>query len=361
MKMTTGSLRLYVRRLASISFLMVFLPFVAGFSQCLAETITGAGATFPYPIYSKWAAAYQEVSGVKLNYQSIGSGGGIQQIKARTVDFGASDAPLEPQELEAAGLVQFPMVMGGIVPVVNLKGVKANEIKLDGETLAKIYLGEIKTWNDPRIKALNPTVNLPSTAITVVHRADGSGTTWIFTHYLAAVSPEWGKAVGADKAVNWPVGLGGKGNEGVASYVNRVNGAIGYVEYAYALQNRLITVSLKNRDGHFVVADDQTFRAAAASADWKHAPVGMKVVLVNGPGAGSWPITGATFILMYKDQPNPVKARSVLKFFDWCYKNGGDMAKELIYIPMPDEAVKMVEDMWTKEIRSGGKAVWPAN
>jgi phosphate transport system substrate-binding protein len=358
--MGTKSLKLSVWWLI-FGIFMTPLFVMGGFTWSFAETITGAGATFPYPVYSKWAAAYQKVSGVQLNYQSIGSGGGIQQIKAKTVDFGASDAPLEPQELEAAGLVQFPMVMGGVVPVVNLRDIKADGLRLDGDTLARIYLGEIKTWNDPRIKALNPAINLPSTAITVVHRADGSGTTWIYTHYLAAVSPEWAKAVGADKAVNWPAGLGGKGNEGVASYVKRVNGAIGYVEYAYALQNKLITVSLKNRDGHFVVAKDETFRAAAAGADWKHAPAGMKVMLVNGPGAESWPITGATFILMHKDQANPAKALAVLKFFDWCYKNGGNMARELIYLPMPDEAVKLVENVWAKEIKSGGKAIWPAN
>ncbi|MGQ9745277.1 MAG: phosphate ABC transporter substrate-binding protein PstS [Dissulfurimicrobium sp.] len=350
-----------VWRLA-VSIFMVSLFVMSGITWSFAETITGAGATFPYPIYSKWAAAYQKVSGVQLNYQSIGSGGGIQQIKAKTVDFGASDAPLEPQELDAAGLVQFPMVMGGIVPVVNLKDIKTDSLRLDGETLAKIYLGEIKIWNDPRIKALNPALNLPSTPITVVHRADGSGTTWIFTHYLAAVSPEWAKTVGADKAVKWPTGIGGKGNEGVASYVKKVDGAIGYVEYAYAIQNKLITVSLKNRDGHFVVANEETFRAAAVGADWKHAPAGMKIILVNGPGAKSWPITGATFILMHKNQANPQTALAVLKFFDWCYKNGGDMARELAYIPMPDEAVKLVEEGVWKEIKSAdGKAIWPAN
>ena len=356
--MEEGYSRLLARRIIFGLFVMGLFT-LCGVGRSFAEIITGAGATFPYPIYAKWAAAYQKVSGVQLNYQAIGSGAGIQQIKAKTVDFGASDAPLEPKELEAAGLVQFPMVMGGILPVVNLKGIKANQLRLDGETLAKIYLGAIKKWDDPAIKALNPGLNLPSEGITVVHRSDGSGTTWIYTHYLAAVSPEWAKAVGADKAVNWPTGVGGKGNQGVAAYVERINDAIGYVEYAYALQNKeLVPVSLKNKDGRFLVAKDETFRAAAARADWKHAPAGMKVVLVNEPGPDSWPITGATFILMYKDQANPQKALSVLKFLDWCYKDGGAMAKELIYLPMPDEAVKLVEGMWAKDIKSGGKPIW---
>jgi phosphate transport system substrate-binding protein len=322
------------------------------------KQISGAGATFPYPVYAKWADAYHEKTGVEFNYQSIGSGGGIKQIKARTVDFGASDAPLKAEELDQAGLMQFPMIMGGVVPVVNLPGIKAGDIKLSGDLLARIYLGEVTQWNDPAIKALNPGLDLPSSAITVVHRSDGSGTTWIFTNYLTKVSETWAGNVGNDKSVAWPVGVGGKGNEGVASYVTRIRGSIGYVEYAYALQNHMANVKLENQAGHFVNPTAENFQAAAANADWKHAP-GFYMVLTNQPGAKSWPITGASFILVYKKQMKPDTGRAVLKFFDWSYHNGQKMAEELDYVPMPASVVKLVEQTWKKEIHGpDGEAVW---
>jgi phosphate transport system substrate-binding protein len=319
--------------------------------------INGAGATFPYPVYAQWAYQYQKLTGVKLNYQSIGSGGGIKQIKARTVDFGASDAPLKADELEAAGLIQFPMIMGGVVPVVNIEGVKPGELHLSADTLADIFLGKITKWNDARIKAENTGLNLPDKAITVAHRSDGSGTTWIFTNYLTKVSPEWAKKVGNNKAVEWPVGVGGKGNEGVANYVQRIKGAIGYVEYAYALQNKMNYALLKNQAGNFVAPTADTFQAAAASADWANAK-GYYMVLTDQPGAQSWPITGASFILIYKDQKNPKIAKEVLNFFDWCYKNGGQTALKLDYVPMPKKVVDMVETTWSKEVKSDGKAIW---
>lgn len=313
------------------------------------KSISGAGATFPYPVYSKWADAYNKETGVKFNYQSIGSGGGIKQIKAKTVDFGASDAPLKPADLDKSGLLQFPMIMGGVVPVVNIKGVGAGDLKMSNELLADIYLGKIKKWNNSRIKAENPGLSLPSKSIMVVHRSDGSGTTWIFTNYLSKVSAEWKKKVGNDKAVAWPAGIGGKGNEGVASYVKRINGSIGYVEYAYALQNHLPHVKLKNRDGGYVEPSSETFQAAAANADWTHAN-GFYMVLTNQPGKDSWPITGASFILMYKKQEKPDTAKAVLKFFDWAYRNGAKMAQDLDYIPMPAKVVDLVEKTWQKEI-----------
>ncbi len=313
------------------------------------RSITGAGASFPYPVYSKWAAAYNRKTGVKFIYQSIGSGGGIKQIKARTVDFGASDAPLKPADLDQYGLLQFPMIMGGVVPVVNVKGVGKGELKLSNSLLADIYLGKITKWNDRRIKAENPFVKLPSKSIMVVHRSDGSGTTWIFTNFLSKVSAEWKNKVGNNKAVAWPVGIGGKGNEGVASYVMRINGSIGYVEYAYALQNHMAYVKLKNRDGGYVEPSGKTFQAAAANADWTHAK-GFYMVLTNQPGKDSWPITGASFILMYKTQNKPDTAKAVLKFFDWSYKNGANMARNLDYIPMPANVVNLVEATWTRDI-----------
>jgi len=323
-------------------------------------TITGAGATFPYPIYGRWAYTYQKKSGVQLNYQSIGSGGGVKQIKARTVDFGASDAPLKPAVLTKHGLLQFPMVMGGVVPVVHLKGVAPGELKLDGPTLAAIFLGEVSRWDDPRIKGLNPTSHLPDKGITVVHRADGSGTTWIFTNYLTKVSAPWTKQVGNAKAVSWPVGLGGKGNEGVAAFVKRINGAIGYVEYAYALQNRMAYCRLKNRDGHFVAPTAKSFQAAAANGDWAGADH-YYLVLTEQPGAESWPITGASFILMYARQDRPERAQAVLRFLDWSYRNGGEMALKLDYVPMPEAVVRMVERTWREQMRDAkGQPIWPA-
>ena len=322
------------------------------------KAISGAGATFPYPVYAKWAETYAKTKGVKMNYQSIGSGGGIKQIKAKTVDFGASDAPLKPEALDSAGLMQFPMVMGGVVPVINVPGIKAGQIHLSGELLAAIYMGEVKKWDDSRIKALNKNVKLPSSAITVVHRSDGSGTTWIFTNYLTKVSKDWAAKVGNDKAVAWPAGVGGKGNEGVASYVRRIKGSIGYVEYAYALQNKMSYAKLENQAGHFVSPTSASFQAAAANADWSHAP-GFYMVLTDQPGANSWPITGATFILVYKTQDKPENGAAVLKFFDWAYHHGGKMAQKLDYVPMPASVVSLVEKTWSANIKdASGKAVW---
>jgi phosphate transport system substrate-binding protein len=324
-----------------------------------AVDITGAGATFPYPVYAKWAEAYKAKTGVAMNYQSIGSGGGIKQIEAKTVDFGASDKPLEPKELDANGLMQFPMIMGGVVPVVNIKGIGAGQVKLKGAVLADIYLGKIKKWNDPAIKALNGGLALPDEAISVIHRSDGSGTTFIFTHYLSEVSPEWKQKVGEDASVAWPTGVGGKGNEGVASYASRINGAIGYVEYAYALQNKLAFVLLQNKAGKYVKPSAETFQAAAANADWAKAP-GFYLLLTNQPGAESWPITGASFILVYKNPPKPEATKQVLDFFDWAYHNGAEMASQLDYVPIPVKVIKLVEDTWKAQIKAGGKPVWNA-
>jgi len=321
-------------------------------------TINGAGATFPYPIYAKWAEAYKAKTGIGMNYQSIGSGGGIKQIKSKTVDFGASDKPLSAKDLDAAGLIQFPMVMGGVVPVVNLPGVKAGSLKITGDVLGDIYLGKITQWNDAALAKLNPGVKLPSDKINVVHRSDGSGTTYIFTHYLSKVSPSFKEKVGNNTSVAWPTGVGGKGNEGVASYVQRLKGSIGYVEYAYALQNKMAYAQLKNHDGHFVKPDSASFQAAAAGADWAGTP-GFNVMLTNQPGAKSWPITGATFILVYKKQDKPETAREVLKFFDWAYRHGDKMADQLDYVPMPTSVVKLVETTWKKELKdAAGKSVW---
>lgn len=326
--------------------------------SAFAVDITGAGATFPYPIYAKWAEAYKAKTGVSMNYQSIGSGGGIKQINAKTVDFGASDMPLKPEVLEKDGLMQFPAVMGGVVPVMNVAGIEAGQLKLDGDVLAAIFLGKITKWNDPAIAALNAGVKLPDDAITVVHRSDGSGTTFIFTNYLSKVSPDWKSTVGEGTAVSWKVGTGGKGNEGVASYVQRIKNSIGYVEYAYALQNKMNYAQLKNREGQYVSPNDESFKAAAAGADWANAP-GFYELLTNEPGKASWPITGATFILMHKVQGKPESAQAVLSFFDWAYSNGSEMASALDYVPMPEKVQKLVRASWKKEIKdSNGKAVW---
>ncbi|MFL5269332.1 MAG: phosphate ABC transporter substrate-binding protein PstS [Stellaceae bacterium] len=322
-----------------------------------AAEISGAGATFPYPIYAKWAEAYAAKTGLKINYQSIGSGGGIAQIKAKTVDFGASDMPLKPEELEKAGLMQFPPVIGGEVMVVNLPGIQAGQMTLDGPTIADIYLGNITKWNDPAIAKLNPGLKLPDTAIAVVHRSDGSGTTFIFTNYLSKVSPEWKDKVSENTSVEWPVGLGGKGNEGVAALTSRTMGAIGYVEYAYALQNKMVHTKLINRDGATLEPGSKVFQAAAANADWKSAP-GSYLILTDQPGKESWPITGATFILMHKKQGQPERAKEVLTFFDWAYKNGGKLAESLDYIPMPPNAVAIFEDSWKQIVGPDGKPVW---
>ena len=319
--------------------------------------INGAGASFPYPLYAQWAHKYEALTGMKLNYQSIGSGGGIAQIKAKTVDFGASDAPLKAAQLDEAGLIQFPMVVGGVVPILNVSGISPGQLKLSPKVLSDIFLGNVAKWDDAAIKALNPDVSLPSLDITVVHRADGSGTTWIFTNYLAAVSAEWKDKVGAGKAVDWPVGIGAKGNEGVANFVQRVNGSVGYVEYAYAVQNRLPYAKLQNRAGNFVDPTARSFQAAAANADWENAP-GYYVVLVDQPGADSWPITGASFILIYKQQANGAQAKHMLDFFDWCFKHGADMAEELDYVPIPPNVVELVESTWSAQVKAGGSQVW---
>lgn len=326
-------------------------------SPAFAAEITGAGATFPYPIYAKWADAYRKETGTGLNYQSIGSGGGIKQITAKTVDFGASDMPLTPQDLDKNGLMQFPTVIGGDVPVVNLKGIAAGQLRLSGEVLAGIFLGKVKKWNDPAIAALNPGAPLPDVAVSVVHRSDGSGTTFIWTNYLSKVSPEWKSKVGEGTSVNWPTGVGGKGNEGVASYVQRIQGSIGYVEYAYVLQNKMAYALVKNRDGSFVSPSARGFQAAAAGADWSAAP-GMYLILTDAPGADAWPIAGATFILMHKVQDKPESAKQVLKFFDWAYAKGDRMAESLDYVPLPDKVVKLIEANWKQHIRDGsGKSV----
>jgi phosphate transport system substrate-binding protein len=321
-----------------------------------AADITGAGATFPYPLYSKWAEAYRAATGVGLNYQSIGSGGGIKQILAKTVDFGASDAPLPPEQLEKDGLVQFPMVMGGVVPVYHLDGIKPGALRLTGAVLADIYLGKITKWNAPAIAALNKSVKLPEQDITVVARSDGSGTTFIFTNYLSKVSAEWKEKAGNNTSVKWPAGVSGKGNEGVAAYVQRLSGSIGYVEYAYALQNKMAYALLQNKDGNFVGPDDTTFRAAAANAQWDKAP-GFYLLLTDQPGKESWPITGATFILMHKKQDKPANATIALKFFDWAYASGDKMALDLDYVPMPDSVVKLVKAEWKKIQDASGKPV----
>lgn len=327
------------------------------FGIATAADFTGAGATFPYPIYAKWADAYRKETGTGMNYQSIGSGGGIKQITAKTVDFGASDKPLKPEDLEKNGLMQFPAIMGGVVPVYNVKGLTPGELRFSRKVLADIFLGQIKKWNDPAIAALNKSAKLPNQAISVVHRSDGSGTTFLFTNYLSKISSDWKGKVGEGTSVKWPTGVGGKGNEGVANYIKQISGSIGYVEYAYAKQNKLSHALLENRDGHYVGPTDDSFKAAAAGADWAHTP-GMTVILTDQPGAGSWPITGASFILMHKQQAKPENARQVLKFFDWAYKNGDAMAAALDYVPMPDSVVKLIHTAWKDIKDASGKSVY---
>jgi phosphate transport system substrate-binding protein len=322
----------------------------AAFVPANAADISGAGATFPYPIYAKWADAYKKETGNGLNYQSIGSGGGIKQIKAKTVTFGATDAPLPGKELDETGLAQFPMVMGGIVPVVNLDGVKPGDLTLDGPMLAKIFLGEIKNWNDPAIQKLNPNAKLPNQAIAIVHRSDGSGTTYNFAYYLAEVSPDWKSKVGVNTSVQWPSGIGAKGNEGVANNVANTKGSIGYVEYAYAKQNNLTVTRMLNKDGKTVAPTSEAFQAAAANADWKSQP-GYGVILANQPGEKSWPMTAATWILVYKKPSDPAATGEALKFFAWAYKNGAQMAEALDYVPMPTKVVSDVEKYWKSEIK----------
>ncbi len=323
-----------------------------------AADITGAGATFPYPIYAKWADAYKKQTGIGMNYQSIGSGGGIAQIKAKTVDFGASDMPLKAEDLQTSGLMQFPAVIGGVVPVLNVEGIPAGQLKLTGPVLADIYLGKIKSWNDKAIADLNPSIKLPADPITVVRRSDGSGTSFLWTDYLSKMSPEWKTKVGASTAVAWPEGVGGKGNEGVAAYVQRIKGSIGYVEYAYAKKNKMNYAQVQNKDGVFVSPDDSTFQAAAAGADWKGTP-GFGAILTDQPGKASWPISGASFILMQTKQDKPQNASEVLKFFEWSFKNGQKMAEELDYVPLPEPLVRQIADAWKAQLKDGsGKAVW---
>ena len=340
-----------------------FLSRLAGFSlglaaaaiatSAIAADITGAGSTFIYPVASKWAEAYKAKTGIGLNYQSIGSGGGIAQIKAKTVTFGATDKPLTAGDLDNAGLTQFPAVIGGVVPVVHLAGVTPGELVLNGKTLADIYQGKILKWNDPAIKALNPKANLPDQAIVVVHRSDGSGTSFIFTDYLSKESPGWATDVGAAVAVEWPTGVGAKGNEGVAGNVAQTDGSIGYVEYTYAKQNKLTYVRMINKAGLAVEPTAATFQAAAAHADWVHAP-GFYLVLTDQAGKDVWPIVGATFILVYKQPPNPGETAEALKFFKWEFENGKEIAAGLNYVPMPDSAVQAVEKSWHDNIKGVG-------
>jgi len=331
---------------------------VASFAtSALAADISGAGATFPYPIYAKWADAYKKETGNGLNYQSIGSGGGTAQIKAKTVTFGASDMPLKPEELDQAGLVQFPAIIGGVVPVVNVKGIAPGQLKLDGQTLADIYQGKISKWNDAQIAKLNPGVTLPSTAIATVYRSDGSGTNFLFTTYLSSVSAAFKDKIGANTSVEWPVGIGAKGNEGVANMTKQTDGAIGYVEYAFAKQNKMTYVDMINKDGKVVEPKASAFSAAAANADWANAR-GYYLVLTNQPGAESWPIVGASFIIVYRQPANAGAVTDALKFFSWAYKNGSKMAEDLDYVPMPNTVVSLIEKTWTGIKGADGKAVW---
>lgn len=331
---------------------------VAFASLASAGDITGAGATFPFPIYAKWAEDYKKISGFNMNYQSIGSGAGIRQIQAKTVDFGATDAPLNKEQLDKDGLLQFPAIIGGVVAVINVEGIAPGAMKLTGPVLADIYLGKIKLWNDPALVALNPGLKLPGDAITVVRRSDGSGTTFLFVDYLSKVSPEWKTKVGVGNAVSWPEGVGGKGNEGVSAYVQRIKGSIGYVEYVYAKKNKMSHTSLRNQAGTFVQPDDTTFQAAAAGADWAKTP-GMGVVLTDQPGKDSYPITGASFILLYKNQVNADKGLSVMKFFDWAFTNGDKAATELEYVPMPVAVENQIRAIWKAEVKGpNGQALW---
>jgi phosphate transport system substrate-binding protein len=326
-----------------------------------SQAIVGAGATFPAPIYARWSQDYHAQNGVSLNYQAIGSGGGIKQITSNTVDFGASDKPLKPDDLDKSGLYQFPTVMGGVVPIMNLPGVQSGQMKLTGTLLADIYLGDVKKWNDPRIAALNPGVKLPNLPITVVHRAEGSGTTFLYTTYLSAKSPAWAQKVGANDAVSWPTGIGGKGNSGVAAFVKNTSGAIGYVEFSYAAQNNMTYADMQNHDGAFVAPTSAAFAAAAAGADWTKAP-GNYLLLIDQPGAQSWPITGATFILMHTQQSDAAKGKAVLAFFDWAYKNGDDAANKLDFVPLPAPVKDMVRKQWAGTIKGpNGAAVYTSS
>ena len=321
----------------------------------LAQDMTGAGATFPAPLYAKWADAYNKATGARLNYQSIGSGGGIKQIKSKTVDFGASDMPLKDEDLAKDGLIQFPTVIGGVIPVVNIKGIAPGQIKLTGQVLGDIYLGKVTKWNDAALMALNPGLPLPDAAITVVRRADGSGTSFIFTNYLSKVNAEWKDKVGEGTAVNWPVGAGGKGNEGVAAFVQRLPNSIGYLEYAYVKQNKMTYTLMRNKDGHFVAPSDAAFKAAAAGADWTKT---FYQITTEQPGKDAWPITNPTYILMHKAQDKPVNAANTLKFFEWAYKNGDGMADDLDYVPLPGSVKELVRKHWAAELKdASGKPI----
>jgi phosphate transport system substrate-binding protein len=335
---------------------------ILGAAACLslaasAADISGAGATFPYPIYAKWADAYKTLSGVGLNYQSIGSGGGIKQIKAKTVTFGASDMPLKPDDLNSSGLIQFPMIIGGVVPVVNIKGVLPGQLHLDGGTIASIYLGDITQWNDAAIKKLNPKLTLPTTAIAPVYRSDGSGTNFLFSDYLSKTSAKFKSTIGANTSVQWPAGIGAKGNEGVANMTTQTDGAIGYVEYAYAKQNKMSFTSLTNKSGNTVAPNAESFQAAAATADWAGAD-SYYLILTDQDGAKSWPITGASFILLYKQPDDAAAVGEALKFFAWAYKDGAPMAAELDYVPLPASLIAQVKKTWSSQIMSGGHPVW---
>jgi len=336
------------RRLSRVLTVALGAVIVAGIAQ--AGDISGAGATFPYPIYSKWADAYRQQTGIGLNYQSIGSGGGIKQIKAKTVTFGATDMPLKPEDLKDAGLVQFPMIIGGVVPVVNVKGVQAGQMVLNGATVASIYMGEITKWNDPRIQKLNPKLALPATIIAPIYRSDGSGTNFLFSHYLSQTSPTFKEKIGENTSVQWPIGIGAKGNEGVANMTAQTDGAIGYVEYAYAKQTKMAYCDLVNSAGKTVAPSAESFQAAAANADWAHAP-GYYLILTDQPGAGSWPITGASFILVYGTPPDVAATGEALKFFDWAYRNGARMAADLDYVPLPDSLIKLIRATWKADIK----------
>ena len=342
-------------KLSAIRVLVAGVVAAGAFSSAFAQQeATGAGASFPAPLYSKWASDYNKATGVKINYQSVGSGAGLRQIEAKTVDFGASDAPLKDEDLNKKGLVQFPTVIGGVVPVVNIKGIAPGQIKLSGQVLGDIYLGKISNWSDPAIKALNPGVALPDASIAPVRRADGSGTSFIFTNYLSKVNAEWKSKVGEGTAVNWPTGAGGKGNDGVAAFVGRLPNSIGYVEYAYVKQNKMTYVQMQNAEGQFVSPDDSAFKAAAAGADWAKS---FYQILTNQPGKESWPITGATFILMQKSQEKPVQAATSLKFFEWAYKTGDKTAADLDYVPMPDSVKETILKSWTAIQDTSGKAI----
>ncbi|MBX3587688.1 MAG: phosphate ABC transporter substrate-binding protein PstS [Ramlibacter sp.] len=341
-------------RFATLALVAAATMSYAGIAGAQSKEVTGAGASFPAPLYSKWAADYNKATGVRINYQSVGSGAGIKQIDAKTVDFGASDMPLKDEDLTSKGLMQFPTVIGGVIPVVNIKGIAPGQLKLNGQVLGDIYLGKITKWNDPAIKALNGSLALPDAAIAPVRRADGSGTSFIFTNYLSKVNKEWSEKVGVGTAVNWPVGAGGKGNEGVAAFVGRLPNSIGYLEYAYVKQNKLTYAQLQNAEGNFVSPDDKAFKAAAAGADWAKS---FYQILTNQPGKDSWPITGATFILMHKTQDKPAQATASLKFFEWAYKNGDKTADDLDYVPMPDVVKAQIAKAWDGIKDGSGKTV----